>query len=212
MVRTPGNTAQRPFSAHSGNLLPLHWCSQPGLWHLPWGHSQEMPPPWEKVCGQRDVPFASCCFPKGRGTDLLALTKWLFTVEQPGMHRAWSWQSGTWVQSLGNTTMGKSSEFSVARLISHARRRGQLSMFLFKSETALKVRSYEKKDVLHFLETGGIETTNQGTQRSTALVVCSVLRLPPLLPKFLPPAPILHPTVCYHFHLGSNWCWGWGVH
>lgn len=101
--------------------------------------SQEMPPPWEKVCGQWDVPFASCCFPKGKGTDFLALTKWVFTVEQPGMHRAWSWQSGTWVQSLGNTTAGKSNEFSVAQLISHARRRGQLSMFLFKSKTALKV-------------------------------------------------------------------------
>lgn len=52
--------------------------------------------------------------------------KMFLQSEQQGMQRGWSWQSGTWVQSLGNTTMGTYSEFSVPQLISHACRRGEL--------------------------------------------------------------------------------------
>lgn len=107
MVRTPGNTAQRPFCAHSGNLLPLHWCSQPGLWHLPWGQSGDASTLGESLWPM-GCAFCFLLLPQREGD-------WLSGSDKMGLHS-------------GATRDAQSMELAVRNLGSKSRQynRGQI--------------------------------------------------------------------------------------
>lgn len=86
-------------SCHCSNVLSLPLT-------LPWGQSQESLHLERKTVAKAMCLLLPASSPKERELPFWA-DKMFLQSEQPGMQRGWSWQSGTWVQSLGNTTMGK---------------------------------------------------------------------------------------------------------
>ena len=117
------------ISCHCSDILSLPLT-------LPWRQSQETPPPWEKDCGQNDVPSASSFFPRGKGTALLGWqnvsSKWAtgdakrmeLAVRDLGS-KSWQYNSGQikWV-------FCGSADFSCMQ-------KGRIT-HVFKSKTALK--------------------------------------------------------------------------
>ena len=135
IVRTPGNTAQRPFSSCPDNLLPLLWCSQPAS-----DTAMEAKSGDASTLGERLWPkWCAFCFqllPQRKGNCPSGLTKCFFKVSNRGCKEDGAGSQGLGFKVLAIQQWAHTVSFlCLSWFLMHAEGG---NYHVFKSKTALK--------------------------------------------------------------------------